>query len=132
MGIIVSWDDDAQTTIYINCTGEWTEQEGLQAVDEIARLVASVDHPVYGINDFRGARASLSVNGLRFIRALRYRLPMHDSFVVMVGAQLFVSRIMDVANRVYKDVTGRVHFAASPEEARALIARHRQSLAEPL
>ncbi len=130
MGITVKWDDDSQTIIYIQCIGEWTEQEGLRAVDEIARLIDSVAHPVYGINDFRDSEAPLSVNGLKFVQILRKRIPLRDSLIVMVGAQPFVVRVMDIAKRIYKDIPGRMLFAQTPEEARALIAQHQTAKKE--
>lgn len=131
MGISITWDDDARTAIYVKRTGEWTEEEGLRAIDEIARMMASVDHPVYGINDFRDSEISTSINGFKFMRQMRGRIPMGDNFMVMVGVPAVVSRAMDIANRIYRFRPENVSYAQTPEEARQLIAQHKQAVANP-
>lgn len=102
MGIRVSWDNDEKTIVRHSYNGHWTISDFYNCVDDSARLLHSVDHPVDLIIDM--GDCAPPPNGI--LRGYRYadsKVPDNQRLVIVVQA----SDIQRVYDHVADNITVR-------------------------
>lgn len=129
MAITVKWDDETKTTIYQTFNGRWTWPEFHQAWDEVTAMAADLDYPIDFIIDMTSSSLIPDQVFSQIRRVGSDSLDARMGINVIVGANTFVQTFWNLFCRIYGDAakTFKVDFAATSEEARAIIARNRHA-----
>lgn len=128
MGIQVQWDNDEKTILRYDYQARWSWNELYQAVDQGYHLIDSVAHPVAVIIDLT-ASEGIPPGALSHARSIQQRAHPRISMNVAVNAGGLLSTLTHTFLRLYSALmqATSVHFAATVEEARAVIAERQVS-----
>lgn len=121
MPVLISWDDDAKTTLRYVYDGKWTWDEVDTATDEVVALMRVTTHSVSIIHDMTrspGLPSGALTQAHRFTRDL----PDNWDISVVVGSGTFTEALLNIFTRVYKKLGEHYKTASSLDEARAVIA----------
>lgn len=123
MAVTVQWDNDSKTILRYDFAGQWTWDEFITAYGQSKILLSSVPHTVHFIansvdDESRGYLPPGVLN--QTIRVYRMASPNAGRTVVVSGSPLFRS-VLKFGSRLYPKITARYSFAASLEEARAML-----------
>jgi hypothetical protein len=124
MPVQVSWDDDAQTIIRWDYAGKWAWTEVSSAFEQVNQMMRSVQHPVSIIHDLTqsaGLPGGALANAHRFTAAL----PENWDISIVVGSGDFTEAMLNIFRKIYAKLGERYKTAATVDEARAIIARHK-------
>ncbi len=122
MPYLVIWDNNAQTAIRTEWQGNWTWDEYHQALDEVARLMKSVSHPVDVINTSAPNAVMPKGNPIPHFRRAAKQLPNNNRFTINTGRTGFAQTMMKIFRRMFPKLKVTFFFASSLEEARQIIA----------
>jgi hypothetical protein len=117
MGIQVTWDNEEHTILRWVVDWPLVWEEYKVATDESYQMYDTVDHQVCVIFDIRNMTEVPGNTLARFPRISSDTHPKVD-YMVVVGAGGFAQRIGKIFTAVY----GRMDFASTIEDARAMIA----------
>jgi hypothetical protein len=126
MGITVQWDNEAQAIMRCEYTGYWGAVDYRMAVEEMVRLVHSVEGRVDGIIVYQDSRTT--TNPIWLGQYLFAKVPDRGGVYVFVNADRFTRTTLDIWKGLY-GMEGRFFLADSVEEARAIIAAQRSETA---
>ncbi len=128
MAIKVIWDNDEQTIIRQIYGGHLKREDYSVAVDEFERLAKSVMHTVHSIMD---RSEVLSTTPGMVLPAMRYansHVPPNIGLRVIVKASAFTRVMVEAGRRIAPRLMEEVYFADTLDEARAIIARHAETV----
>lgn len=121
MGIQVDWFDAEQKNIVrYEFIGSWTWDELYNAVNQVNTLMASVDHTVYVIVDFRQGRG-VPGGALTHMRSSTMRAADNWGGGVFLGINTFLQALVGTFIKVYPRLGERYQTADSIEHAIAII-----------
>ncbi|MFN8560218.1 MAG: hypothetical protein U0703_00940 [Anaerolineae bacterium] len=121
MPVLISWDDDAKTTLRYQYEGKWTWDEVDTATDEVVALMRVTTHSVSIIHDM--TRSPGLPSGALTGRTAARDLPENWDISVVVGSGVITEALLNIFTRVYKKLGEHYKTASSPgDEARAIIA----------
>lgn len=127
MPVSVEWDDAAQTIIRWDYVSKWTwDVDVAAAYQNTVALMQSVSHPVSLIHDLS---QSAGIPGGALTQAYRYStgLPENWEISAVVGSGTFAEALLGVFRNLYGKLGARYYTAPTLDNARALIARHREN-----
>ena len=125
MPITVQWFDAEHTLIKVDYEGRWTWDEFFAAADDGRALAKSVNHRVDYILDMRNGvipRSGSTLTNSRTVMAKR--APNSGIFVTLTTP--FVKTMLNVFKNFDREHGSIMYAAGTPEEAIALISKHRQ------
>jgi hypothetical protein len=122
MGIHFTWDDLARQDILLFVIQTpWTWQEYDDAADEAFALLAQQQQPVANIVDATQAGKLPPGNPLPHLRHVYRLMPNNMTASVVVGASPTVRLFINVLGGIYPRAKSLAYFAATIQEARAII-----------
>ena len=128
MGIHTAWQDDSQSTIYMQFEPEWNWEDLYAALEQADTLLVSVPHRVDLIIDLRdGLRIPGDFKTIaRDLLANPEPRP-NEGTKVVIGANGFMKMLYNGMRKLYAHKLGErgLLFAGSLEEAAAMIAQSR-------
>jgi len=123
MGIAVSWDNGDKTIIRVEFEDNRWNWEDFYDIDrQVQAMLSEVDHSVNYLADVN--HLNLLPKGLSLLRArkvLNLRNPRSD-ITVIVGANTFIRRTIEMIFRIYGGTNQRTFFVSTIADGRALIA----------
>src|SRR5258706_6344111 len=131
MGVTVSWDNEAKTTLRYDFQGQWDWGQFRTAALEAFGLTRSAPHRVDTISYFH-PNASVPSNAIfQFNKAMK-DAPPNRGVTIIVGSSTFIKNLVLVFSKVYKPLGKRLLIASSLEEARQQLSAQRiQQQAQP-
>ena len=123
MPIINEWGDPQKTIIYTVFDGTWTLEEYHHMIDEMNKMVLSVDHMVHFISDFSKSKSSPAklLSTGRHMENTKTRK--QTGISVAVKADSFLKAIASVAQKMFLKDT-KMYFTNSLEEAYKIVEAH--------
>jgi hypothetical protein len=121
MPVLISWDDEAKTTLRYEYGGKWTWDEVDAATDQVVNFMRETSSPVSIIHDMThspGLPSGALTQAHRFTRDL----PENWEISVVVGSGTFTEALLNIFSRVYKKLGEHYKTASTLDEARAIIA----------
>ncbi len=100
MPVTLEWGNTEKTLLNVNFEGKWTWDDVYKSLDEIYGLLGSVDHKVNTVFDFTRS-ASIPMNALTHLRATNRTVHSNQALVILVGLNLFMTKLIDIFVRVY-------------------------------
>ena len=126
----VRWYDPEQTTLWCECSPRWTWIEAQRTVRKINLLCSAIARPTYVvIRCSKDEITSLPAGGAIFnLRQLMLAEPRNNQLVILVGASSLLRQLLLMTGQVYRlqEQLSRYRFVSTPEEAIALIEKHKQ------
>ncbi len=123
MNITVTWDDNAQTTLRWEFVDAWTWDELEDALAAAIHQMNSVPYPVTAICDLtRSAPLPMTGSAISHLCHARQLAKDQITAAVLVGASSYMKSIIALYCTIYRQPRDRYLFAASIEEAHALLA----------
>jgi hypothetical protein len=132
MPVQIVWDDAEQTVIRFELTGKWSWQEFYSAYTSKWDEVANVGHRVDAIADVTQTQY-MPAGSITQVRSFANKRPHNTGIIVFAGANSYVTALMETVQKLFKVLSQRsvpVRFAASLDEARAIIAETRVNSAK--
>ncbi len=123
MPVKVEWDNEAQTMLRQIYSGHVTLQDYINCTDEFERMAKTVPHTIHSLMDRTQIVSTPSV----MIPALRYannHVPPNLGLRVIIKAGMFTRLIVDIGRRVAPHLVQNIYFAATLDEAHAIIQKH--------
>lgn len=124
MPIKIVWGNDEKTIVTHIYVGKWTLDEFHQAVDENAALMNSVSHPVDMIADLTQSDG-LPPRMLSAVGSVLRKTPKNQGMSVVVGADRFVTIMLDVALTIAPKLKSTYRHAPTLDEAYAIIEENK-------
>ena len=125
MPVQVSWGNPQKTIIHAVFGEAWTLEEYHAMIDDIHKLVTSVDHTVHIISDFSANRVS-PAKMLSAGRHVENRKTPNSGINIIVNAGSFLKAMAQVSMRLFlKDV--KIAFADSLQDAYRIIEQYEQA-----
>jgi hypothetical protein len=125
MPIKVSWDNPQKSVIRAVYDQVWTLEDYHAMIDEMHKMVISVENTVHFISDFTHSRSSPS-KLLSTGRHVENTMTPNSGINVIINASGFLKAMAQVSMRLFlKDV--QIYFADSLEEAYKIIEQHEQA-----
>lgn len=127
MSYLVEWGDENQTIVIQTYNGKVSIEDYYRAVDESAKLLSSVDHPVDLIMDTTEAKTDMK----GFLQAVSYankKVPKNQRLVIVVGANHFIQMLSKIASTIAPKAAENGYFVDTLEEAHKFIIEYRQSM----
>lgn len=128
--ITINWDNEAKTTILICYSSPWTWKEHYDCIPKLFDMMASVNHPVDLIYDFRHGSALPSNTLLHFMRGITQPRPLRTNRIVVVGVTGLLITIGRILRRIRPDDTYDIVEAKSIEEARKMLGKDNDNFPE--
>jgi hypothetical protein len=125
MPITVNWTDSQKTAYHWRFEGRWTWPEYNTALDYANALAREVTYPIDVIIDLRES-GLLPNNILSNIRIDKASQPGKLGRVALLGANLFVKRIIDAISKIHKPYENKFFAVESYEEALQRLTVYRQ------
>lgn len=128
MGIELYWDNDERTVMLCEITGSWTWDEMYQTLEKIKKVTDAADYEIGAILD---VSQGISVPGGTIftptaLEHAKRMLKMGEGGtgpVVIVGANPMIRTIYQTFHNLDRKALGNVRFAATVDEARAMLAQ---------
>lgn len=121
MGIILTWDNDAQTVIRCDFPEVWTWDDYRAVMAEAAAMIGEVPHRVDLLFDLSKTRLSGSEAIVRG-RDLRIAWPEHTGGVVVVTTQALLRTALAIFSQAYLRGRRELVMVDTLAEARAVLA----------
>ena len=121
MGVTVSWDNEARTTLRYDFQGQWDWEQFRTAAVVAFALTRSVPHKVDTISYFH-VGAMLPSNAIFHFNKAMKDAPPNRGVTVIVGNNTFIKNLVSVFGKIYKPLGKRLFLAASLDEARQKLA----------
>jgi len=121
MGINVAWANEEQTQVLQQFEGKVTADDYYNVVNMSANLLNSVTHAVDIIMDVRTAKTDMA----GFLRVSSYsnkKVPGNQRLVIVVGANKFMQKMVDIASHIAPKAIENVHFVDTMDKAMTIIA----------
>ena len=132
MGIIVTWDNDAQTVLRYTYSGEWTWDEFYEVVGKGNAMIETVSHPVVSLVDMHDTD-HIPTNAITNIRRIvdLSAQTRNTNISVFVGTNQFGEMLVETAKRIYRDIELKAtfHFVGDLETGRQLALEIQAGLA---
>jgi hypothetical protein len=130
MPLELYWDDEARTTLLLEVRGAWTWDELMQTMHRVKKVTDSAEHEISAILDLsEGLRLPggtwLSREALNVARNLLRLGQGGTGQVVVVGVSPAIRAIYNTLLTMDRRMLGGVTFAATTDEARAILASRR-------
>ena len=116
MGIHVEWDNPEKTVIRQSFEGQWTGEEYLESVDEMAVLLKDVDYRVHLIGDMTDSVGIPTLNLLAVSGRVVKMVEQHFATVTFVRAHTYFQALVSVVRRMSPSLAERVCFVSCREE----------------
>ncbi len=123
MGIQTVWDNEEQTIIRHIYDGSWTWRDFRTNLARSRAMLDSVDHPVHIIIDTRNGKLLPDGSVSDFV-SMTSGIHPNQSRTILVGTNLFVSRLYNAFYRAYCDQGPSLALAPNLETARAMLSEH--------
>ncbi|MBZ0281837.1 MAG: hypothetical protein K8L97_13945 [Anaerolineae bacterium] len=121
MSVQADWFDPEQKNIIrYEFVGSWTWDDLYAAMNQVNTLMASVDHTVYIIIDFRQGRG-VPGGALTHMRSSTMRAADNWGGGVFLGINTFLQALVSTFIKVYPRLGDRYHTAKTLEEALTII-----------
>ncbi len=121
MSVQANWFDAEQKKIIrYEFEGAWTWDDLYAAMNQVNTLMASVDHTVYIIIDFRQGRG-VPGGALTHMRSSTMRAADNWGGGVFLGINTFLQALVSTFIKVYPRLGDRYHTAKTLEEALTII-----------
>lgn len=118
MGIQIEWDNEEQTTLRWVVDGPLVWEDYKAATDESYQMYDTVEHQVCVIFDIQ-KMTEIPGNTLARLPQISSDTHPRVDYMVVVGAGNFARHI----GKIFAAVYGRMDFASTLEEARAMITK---------
>jgi len=128
MGVNVSWDSEDKTRLRYDFEGQWTWPEFRTSASVAFAMTRSVEHKVDTISYFHPGAVLPPDAFFQFRRAM-YEAPKNRGTQVIVGGTTFITTMVSVFSRLYKQFGERLMTAESLEDARRLLDEKRKKAA---
>ncbi|MGQ9909883.1 MAG: hypothetical protein ACUVS2_13715 [Candidatus Flexifilum sp.] len=130
MPLELYWDDEARTTLLLEVRGAWTWDELMQTMHHVKKVTDSAEHEISAILDLsEGLHLPggtwLSREALNVARNLLRLGQGGTGQVVVVGVSPAIRAIYNALLKMDRRMLGGVTFAATTDEARAILASRR-------
>lgn len=126
MGIHFQMETADEGYCYITFEPPWTWAQFDAMVDTLNKRIQAIQHPVATIVDVTHVGRLPTGNILMHLRRAEMFMPENVDISVMVNAPYAVTTFMSILMRVRPHVKAMTRYAGSLEEARAVVAEHRQ------
>lgn len=120
MPVHIVWDDDDRTIIRYDYEGRWTWEELYIASKQVPDMFSAVSHSVDVIHNLTGSRG-LPGGALSHANRLSTQLPDNWGVSVVAGSNMFVSGMLNVFRKIYRQFGERYFTTTTLEEAYALL-----------
>lgn len=128
MSVQVDWfDAEKKDIVRYEFVGTWTWDDLYAAMNEVNNLLATVDHMVYVIVDFRQGRG-VPGGALTHMRSGTMRAADNWGGGVFLGINSFLQALVNTFIKMYPRLGERYHTASSLEEALMIIDVWRSKL----
>lgn len=128
MAIQVAWDSDDKQVVRFTAQGDWTIEDGWQALERAEALLNEVDYVPDVINDIRNMGSS-PLNALTFWQAVldwvRER-DLQQTIVILVGGGWFIRTAGRSLNNLNIPMLQRMRFAKDLPAARYELRKYRR------
>ena len=132
MSIKNYWTDDRKDMLVSVFEDQWTWDQYYLNLDEIHKMLGTVDHLVDYVIDFRVSAGFPPGNVMAHMRyaAAQFR-GKNVGNIAIVGSNMYVRMIFDMFRRVYRSnlPTGNIFVVKDLDEARVIFAMYRQQMA---
>jgi hypothetical protein len=125
MGLQHHWFDPGQHIILVKITPPWTWTEYLATIQQVAEEIKHTNQSTAAIVDVSDIGGVPDGSILANIRAAGRLTPEQLDISVLVGAPLIITTFLNVLTRIDAGAKRRIHFAATIDEAVAMIHAHR-------
>lgn len=124
MSVSTQWDNDDRTVVRCTYTGKIAWEDFYRVETELKALLDSTSGPIPIIAELQPP-VSLPTNILgHHTDSSQSSMLTHPNAgqVVVVGTNRFIKTVFDIFSRVYSGMNGKIIFANTLEQARALLA----------
>ncbi|HLY27346.1 MAG TPA: hypothetical protein VKQ72_13470 [Aggregatilineales bacterium] len=123
MGIQTIWDNEEKTIIRHVYEGVWTWRDFNTNLSRSRAMLDTVNHPVHVIIDTRSGKL-LPDGSVSNLRSMTSGIHPNQGRTILVGTNLFVSRLYNAFFLAYCDQGPSLALAPSLETARAMLSEH--------
>ena len=127
MPLHINWDNDEHTAIRYDYEGKWSWDELYEVTKKASDMFKSVSHKVNVIHNLANSH-SLPSGALSHAHRFSAQNPENWGISVVVGTSSFVSSLIQVFRKVYRQFGERYFIAPTLEQARQLLADHRPTV----
>src|SRR5690606_30177008 len=124
MPVHIDWDNDEKTVIRYDYEGKWTWDELYEVTKTAVEMFKSVPHRTNVIHNLTNSSA-LPGGALSHAQRFSAQNPDNWGISVVVGTGSFVSSLIQVFRKVYRQFGERYYIAPNLDKAREIIAEHR-------
>ncbi len=120
MPVIVSWDDERQSILRWDYTGDWTWADSTEASNMTRQLLdqAAADEPIALLLNLETMQ-TIPRDSLRNMRQLLHGLRPHD-IVILCGDSVAVNVMIAFLRSIYRDSAAQLHTAINLQAGRML------------
>ena len=129
MPVHIEWDNDDHTAIRYDYEGKWTWEELYEVTRIATEMFKSVSHRVNVIHNLAN-NTGLPGGALSHAQRFSSQNPENWGISVVVGTSAFISSLIQVFRKVYRQFGERYYTAPSLEKARELLAEQRPPAAK--
>jgi hypothetical protein len=126
MPITAEWGNNEKTIAYWDFEGVWTWDEFRSTQAQSIAMMRTVDHPVDVIANMERCQL-FPQNAIMNYRVTELISAPNRGRTVIVGGNVFIKALVATYNRIFKNPHNSLLLADSDEEARALLAKFRES-----
>lgn len=119
MSVIVEWDHEEAAVVRQTFTGKWTWNELYTSLQEVDRLIRSVDHPVFLLIDMRKSMV-LPSGALAHVRTLDRWHPNLQK-IIAIGVNPLIRTMFGVVARVRPSMHEQIILVITLEDAFAVM-----------
>ncbi len=121
MGIIVGWDDDNQSIIWMEFVGKWSWYDFSCANREAASMMRSVGHRVDIVADFRQAGSTPVNNDNQALRDAVELMSHNHGMTVFLGVDRFTELMISIMQSYIPRMKTKIQMANTLDDAGNLI-----------
>jgi hypothetical protein len=126
MPVHIQWDNDDKTAIRYDYEGKWSWDELYDVSKKAVEMFHSVNHKVNVIHNLANS-PNLPSGALSHAHRFSAQNPENWGISVVVGTSAFVSSLIQVFRKVYRQFGERYYTAMTLEQARQVLAQHQPS-----
>ncbi len=132
MSIEVTWDEQSENVLLYRFSGVWDWPDFTRAIERSIELAQTLNGQRYDvIGCFLASSRVPAGAGISYVYSAFKRKPANCGVTVVVTRSAFVRSLVEILGRVYPETRRAFTVASTLEEARALIARVRETPSEP-
>jgi arabinogalactan endo-1,4-beta-galactosidase len=116
MPITVTWANEQKSAFCWQFQGRWNWVEYAEAMKQSNAMAREVSHPIDVIVDLRTS-GMIPSNALSYVKFERAEQPEKMGKIAVVGANSFVTTLVDILRRLNKNFESRIRMVKTMDEA---------------